>query len=46
LETSFLPGRRFAGPADFNAQLAGFLARVPTQGSNGLSCRGFKFTPS
>jgi transposase len=27
-ETSFLPGRRFAGPADFNAQLAGFLARA------------------
>jgi transposase len=27
-ETSFLPGRRFAGPADFNAQLAEFLARA------------------
>jgi transposase len=27
-ETSFLPGRRFTGPADFNAQLAGFLARA------------------
>jgi transposase len=27
-ETSFLPGRRFADPADFNAQLAGFLARA------------------
>jgi transposase len=26
LETSFLPGRRFTGPGDFNAQLAGFLA--------------------
>jgi hypothetical protein len=25
LETSFLPGRRFTSPADFNAQLAGFL---------------------
>jgi transposase len=25
-ETSFLPGRRFTGPADFNAQLAEFLA--------------------
>jgi transposase len=25
-ETSFLPGRRFAGPGDFNAQLAEFLA--------------------
>ena len=28
LETSFLPGRRFVGPADFNAQLAQFLARA------------------
>lgn len=27
-ETSFLPGRRFTGPADFNVQLAGFLARA------------------
>lgn len=27
-ETSFLPGRRFTGPADFNAQLAGFLDRA------------------
>jgi transposase len=27
-ETSFLPGRRFADPADFNAQLAEFLARA------------------
>jgi transposase len=27
-ETSFLPGRRFADPADFNTQLAGFLARA------------------
>jgi len=27
-ETSFLPGRRFSGPADFNAQLAGFLDRA------------------
>jgi len=25
LETSFLPGRRFASPADFNEQLAGWL---------------------
>lgn len=28
LETSFLPGRRFSGPGDFNAQLAGFLDRA------------------
>jgi transposase len=27
-ETSFLPGRRFAGPDDFNAQLAEFLVRA------------------
>jgi transposase len=27
-ETSFLPGRRFTGPGDFNAQLAGFLGRA------------------
>jgi transposase len=27
-ETSFLPGRRFTDPADFNAQLAGFLERA------------------
>jgi transposase len=27
-ETSFLPGRRFSGPADFNAQLAEFLGRA------------------
>jgi transposase len=27
-ETSFLPGRRFTSPADFNAQLAQFLARA------------------
>jgi hypothetical protein len=30
-ETSFLPGRRFTGPADFNVQLAGFLARANTR---------------
>lgn len=28
LETSFLPGRRFTDPGDFNAQLAGFLQRA------------------
>lgn len=27
-ETSFLPGRRFTGPGDFNTQLADFLARA------------------
>ena len=28
LETSFLPGRRFANPADFNAQLGAWLRRA------------------
>jgi hypothetical protein len=27
-ETSFMPGRQFASPADFNAQLAGWLERA------------------
>ncbi len=31
LETSFLPGRRFTSPADFNAQLAEWLARANTR---------------
>ena len=39
LETSFLPGRRFAGPADFNAQLAGWLVRANTRQHRGLGCR-------
>jgi hypothetical protein len=30
-ETSFLPGRTFAGPEDFNAQLAGWLPRANTR---------------
>jgi hypothetical protein len=28
LETSFMPGRTFTGPADYNAQLAGWLPRA------------------
>ncbi len=28
LETSFLPGRVFASPADFNAQLSTWLTRA------------------
>jgi transposase len=39
LETSFLPGRRFAGPADFNTQLAGWLTRANTRQHRGLGCR-------
>jgi hypothetical protein len=31
LETSFLPGRHFASPADFNAQLADWLPRANTR---------------
>src|ERR1700758_3857269 len=31
LERSWLPGREFASPADFNAQLAGWLATVNTR---------------
>lgn len=31
LETSFLPGRRFSSPADFNAQLAEWLQRANTR---------------
>lgn len=31
LETSFLPGRAFASPQDFNAQLAGWLERANTR---------------
>jgi transposase len=31
LETSFLPGRSFSSPEDFNAQLQGWLARANTR---------------
>ena len=31
LETSFLPGRRFTSPADFNSQLSEWLARANTR---------------
>ncbi|HEY1703277.1 MAG TPA: IS21 family transposase [Trebonia sp.] len=39
LETSFLPGRTFTGPADFNAQLQGFLARANQRHHRVLGCR-------
>ena len=39
LETSFLPGRSFTGPADFNAQLAGWLARANQRQHRRLGCR-------
>jgi transposase len=38
LERSFLPGRTFAGPADFNAQLAGWLALASTRPRRALGC--------
>lgn len=31
LQTSFLPGRAFTGPADFNAQLIQWLGRANTR---------------
>jgi transposase len=38
LERSFLPGRSFASPADFNAQLAAWLALVNTRPRRALGC--------
>ena len=38
LETSFLPGRTFSSPADFNAQLARWLAVVNTRTRRALGC--------
>jgi transposase len=38
LERSFLPGRSFGGPADFNAQLAAWLAVVNTRPRRALGC--------
>jgi transposase len=38
LETSFLPGRRFASPDDFNAQLAEWTALVNTRVRRALGC--------
>jgi transposase len=39
LETSFLPGRGFCSPADFNAQLDQWLARANTRQHRTLGCR-------
>ena len=39
LERSFLPGRAFASPADFNAQLGEFLTRANTRQHRALGCR-------
>ena len=38
LERSWLPGREFASPADFNAQLAGWLATVNSRWRRHLEC--------
>ena len=38
LERSFLPGRTFAGPADFNAQLAMWLGLASTRPRRALGC--------
>ncbi len=38
LQRSFLPGRSFASPADFNTQLAGFLTRANTRQRRSVSC--------
>jgi transposase len=38
LERSFLPGREFTGPADFNAQLAAWLAVANTRTRRALGC--------
>jgi transposase len=39
LETSFLPGRRFASPADFNAQLQAWLVGANQRHHRRLGCR-------
>jgi transposase len=39
LETSFLPGRTFADPADFNAQLEDWLVRANSRQHRALGCR-------
>jgi transposase len=39
LETSFLPGRSFASPADFNSQLQQWLARANMRQHRVLGCR-------
>jgi transposase len=39
LETSFLPGRRFGSPAEFNIQLDEWLTRANTRQHRRLGCR-------
>jgi transposase len=39
LETSFMPGRTFSGPGDFNAQLTDWLARANGRYHRRIECR-------
>lgn len=39
LETSFMPGRAFTGPHDFNSQLTDWLARANTRHHRRIECR-------
>jgi transposase len=39
LETSFLPGRTFTGPADFNIQLEKWLVKANSRQHRALGCR-------
>jgi transposase len=39
LETSFLPGRTFTSPADFNAQLQAWLTKAKSRQHRALGCR-------
>ena len=39
LETSFLPGRRFSSPADFNSQLSTWLTKANSRIHDTLRCR-------
>jgi transposase len=39
LETSFLPGRVFTGPGDFNTQLSEWLVRANTRHHRRIECR-------
>jgi transposase len=39
LETSFLPGRSFSGPHDFNAQLTDWLRRANSRHHRRIECR-------
>lgn len=45
LETSFLPGRSFAGPTDFNVQLQGWLARANTRTVRSIDGRPVDLLP-